>query len=359
MEEQKDFSGMIEIPTNPVFFVKDNTIVRVNQAAEGHFITVGTSIGDLLDTGKEEYAEFEGGCLYLTLLIGGNPCGASVIRMDAYDVFILEHDGDRAELRSMALAARELREPLANVMILADQLLPLSAVEEDAETREQVARLNRGLFQMLRVICNMSDAHSWPAARRQETMNICAVLQQIFDRAEVLVSHTGIKLTYEGLSEQIYCLANEDQLERAVLNILSNSIRFTPEGGSIEAKLSRRGRMLRLSVRDSGSGIADHILDSVFSRYLRKPAIEDNRFGVGLGMVLIRSAAASHGGTVLIDRPEGKGTRITMTISIRQNTDGLLRSDTLKVDYSGEQNHGLVELSGCLPVSLYEKENKT
>lgn len=358
MEEQKDLSGMIEIPTNPVFFVKDKKVVRVNQAADGLYISPGTPIDGLLHTGKEEYAEFTGGCLYLTLLIGSQFCGASVTRMDGYDVFILEHDGDQAELRSMALAARELREPLTNVMILADQLFPLSAQDEDSEAREQVARLNRGLFQMLRVICNMSDAHSWPAANRQETLNIGAVLQQIFDRAEVLVAHTGIRLTYEGISEQIYCLANEDQLERAVLNILSNAIKFTPKNGTIEAALTRRGRMLRLSIQDSGSGIADHILDSVFSRYLRKPTIEDNRFGVGLGMVLIRSAAASHGGTVLIDQPEGKGARITMTMSIRQNPDAVLRSSILNVDYTGEQSHGLVELSGCLPVELYEKENK-
>ena len=98
------------------------------------------------------------------------------------------------------------------------------------------------------------------------------------------------------------------------------------------------------------------IKGSIHSRYLRQPGIEDSRFGIGLGMVLIRSTAALHGGTVLIDQPQGSGTRITMTLAIRQNTGGQLRSPMLRVDYSGERDHGLLELSESLPAFLYEKK---
>ena len=113
--------------------------------------------------------------------------------------------------------------------------------------------------------------------------------------------------------------------------------------------------MLRLSICDRGSGISQNLLGSVFSRYLRQPCIEDSRYGLGLGMVLVRSAAANHGGAVLIDQPEGCGTRVTMTMAIRQNTAGVLRSPVIRVDYAGEQDHALIELSDCLPASLYEK----
>ena len=92
----------------------------------------------------------------------------------------------------------------------------------------------------------------------------------------------------------------------------------------------------------------------MFSRYLRQPALEDSRYGIGLGMVLIRTAAANHGGAVLIDQPEGTGTRITMTLSIRQSKETVLRSNILRVDYAGERDHGLIELSDCLPAELYE-----
>ena len=331
MEEKKDTLGMLDLVIRPGFCVKENQIIKVNQAAESLFITPGTDVRPLLLTGSEEYAAFTGGCLYLTLNLSSHSCGASVTRVDDIDVFLLEQESDNGELRSMALAARELREPLTNVMITADSLFPLCAAESSPRTAEQVARLNRGLFQILRIIGNMSDAERCAAVSHQETVDIPALFAEFFEKAETLVSHTGITLTYEGPDQPIYGLADREQLERAVLNILSNAIKFTPAGGT-----------------------AQSVRSSVFSRYLRQPALEDSRYGIGLGMVLIRTAAAHHGGAVLIDQPEGVGTRITMTMSIRQSKQATLRSNVLRVDYAGERDHGLIELSECLPTELYE-----
>ena len=73
-------------------------------------------------------------------------------------------------------------------------------------------------------------------------------------------------------------------------------------------------------------------------------------------MVLIRNAAAAHGGTVLIDQPHGFGTRVTLTLALRQDTTNHLRSPMIRVDYAGERDHCLLELSDSLPAFLYEKE---
>lgn len=352
MEVNKDNFGMLDLMIRPGFCVKESKIVKVNSAAEGLLLVPGTDVRTLLMTGIEEYEAFESGCLYLKLALSTKGCGASVTKVAGLDVFVLDQESDDSELRALALAARELREPLTSVMITADRLFPLA----DAAAKEQVARLNRGLHQLLRIIGNMSDAGRCTVSSRQETRNIGEVFEEIFDKAQVLVEHTGIKLTYQGLTEEVLCLADAEQLERAVLNILSNSVKFTPKDGSITVSLTRRGKMLRLSVLDSGSGIAENVLKNVFHRYLRQPGIEDCRYGIGLGMVMIRSAAANHGGTVLIDQPDGKGTRITMTMAIRQNTEGVLRSPVMRVDYAGEWDHGLIELADFLPVSVYEKE---
>lgn len=352
MKEKINGFGMLDLMIRPGFSVKENRIEKVNPAAEALLLTPGTDVRTLLLTGQEEYAAFEGGCLYLKLALSSKGCGATVTKVDGCDVFVLDQESDDGELRCLALAARELREPLTSVMIATERLFPRS----DPNTQEQAARLNRGLHQLLRIIGNMSDAGHCAVSSCQETRDIGAVFAEIFAKAQTLVEHTGIKLTYQGLTEEVLCLADSEQLERSVLNILSNAVKFTPKDSTIEATLSRCGRMLRLSVLDSGSGIAEGILSSVFSRYLRQPGIEDSRHGIGLGMVLIRSTAANHGGTVLIDQPAGRGTRITMTMEIRQNTGGLLRSPILRVDYAGERDHGLIELSDCLPIHVYEKE---
>lgn len=356
MENRLDAMGMLDLIVRPGFCVKDNKIVKVNQAAESLLIAPGTDITTLLLTGKSEYAEFQDGCLYLTLSLGSESWGASVTRTGDFHVFLLELEADQAELQAMALAARELREPLANVMTTADRLFPMTALQDDPAVREQVARLNRGLLQMLRVIGNMSDANRYATdnGSRMETRDVCSLLQEIFDHSGELLSHTELTLRFQNLSTPINCLVDSEKLERAVLNILSNAIKFTPKGGTIDCSLTRRGNMLSLQVQDSGSGIAENVKGSIHSRYQRQPGIEDSRFGIGLGMVLIRSAAALHGGTVLVDHPEGAGTRITMTLAIRQNQSGILRSNVLRVDYSGERDHGLLELSESLPASLYE-----
>ena len=141
-----------------------------------------------------------------------------------------------------------------------------------------------------------------------------------------------------------------------MLNIISNSLKFMPQGGTIQAKLTRRGQKLYVSILDSGSGIQESTRADLFSRYTREPSVEDGRFGIGLGLVLIRSTAYQHGGTVLVDQPMEQGTRVTMTLAISSGSTDHVRSPILKVDYAGERDHGLLELSEVLPADLYKPQ---
>ncbi len=359
MDRELDALGMLDLMVRPGFCVKDNKITKCNAAALSLLLREGMEISSILATGQREYEEFSGGCLHLILDISGVRIGASVSRVGEQDVFLLDTDSEQSELQTMALAARELREPLSGIMAAADRLFPMSAAADDPVLREQTARLNRGLYQMLRIIGNMSDAgrYASPAADRLETVEITSLLQEIFDRAGELAAQVGLTLRFENLPYALYTLADREKLERAIMNILSNAMKFTAAGGTIEAKLTHRDSRLYLRITDSGEGIPDSIRGSIHRRWQRQPGIEDNRFGIGLGMVLIRSAAASHGGAVLIDQPEGSGTRITLTLAIRQDTSGAVRSPLLRIDYAGERDHGLVELAECLPPELYDPIN--
>jgi len=356
MDRELDAMGMLDLMVSPGFSVKNNKILKCNPSAQSLLLQEGMDILPLLATGAAEYADFTGGTLYLTLNISGAHWGASVTRLGDWDVFLLEESADRRELQAMALAARELRGPLAGIMTTADRLFPMEALEDDPHLREQAARLNRGLYQMLRVIGNMSDAESYSSSRHPqlETLEIREFLGELFHKNQALICHTGLSLQFENLNQPLYLLADREKLERAVMNILSNAMKFTVPGGTIQAKLFRRDQRLYLTVQDSGEGIPEAIRGSIHRRYLRQPGIEDSRFGIGLGMVLIRSAAAIHGGTVLIDHPEDSGTRITMTLSIRQDTSGQVRSPLLRIDYAGERDHSLLELSEILPIDLYK-----
>lgn len=355
MEEIKDIIGMLDLMIQPAFSVTDGIIRHVNAAARSQLISEGTAVDTLLITGKQEYEEFRGGCLYLTLSIGG----ASVSRMGDTDIFVLEQDADQAELQAMALAARELRQPLSNVMTVADKLFPIAGKDDDPELQDQVARINRGLYQMLRIIGNMSDAYRYSKGSGSglQTVDICALIQELFASHAALIRHTNMQLNFSVPNQPIFCLVDEEKLERAVSNILSNAVKFSHPGDRIDAALVRKNDLLYLTVRDCGSGIAPALRSSVYARYLREPGIEDGRFGIGLGMVLIRSAAAAHGGTVLMEHLQDQGTQITMTLRLRQSNETIVRSPMHTIDYAGERDHKLIELSESLPAGVYKKEN--
>ena len=356
MDHETGTLGMLDLMVRPGFCVKEGKIIKCNASALGILLREGMEIVPMLATGKAEYEEFDRGCLYLILEISGVRVGASVTRMGDCDIFLLEEDTEQAQLQAMALAARELREPLTGILAAADRLFPMTGAQDDPALREQAARMNRGLYQLLRIVGNMSDAgrYSIAPAIQLETINVPAFVQEVFRKAQELTSHAGVTLHLENLNQALYSLADSEKLERAILNILSNALKFTPAGGTIDGKLTRKGNRLYLTVQDSGEGIPEAIRSNIHRRWQRQPGIEDPRYGIGLGMVLIRSAAASHGGAVLIDHPEGAGTRITMTLAIRQDTPGAVRSPLLRMDYAGERDHGLIELSQQLPAELYE-----
>lgn len=357
MEEQKDMSGMLEIVMQPAFCVKNGIITLVNQAASQLLITPNTPVGALLGADAEEYEAFESGCLCLTLELSGCLQHASVTRMNGFDLFVIEQAEEQAELQTMALTALGLREPLSDIMAITDQLLPNIATADDSLTQARICQMNRRLNQLHRIVCNMTDAihYASDVQPRMTCQDVCAVIEEIFDHADELVTASGFRLTYSGPRDPIYCMVCAERLERAVYNMLSNSMKYAEAGTLIEAKLTHRGSKLYLSIQDSGSGIPSHLLGSVYNRFRRQPGIENHLNGLGLGMVLVRGTANAHGGTVLIDQPAGSGTRITMSLAIRRCENTTVRSNMLRVDYAGERDHGLLELSDVLPSEFYAK----
>ena len=359
MDYQTAAMEMVEHIPHPAFCVKEGIIVKANTAALSRFFQTGMSIFELLETGNEEYATFESGVLCLTLSHCGHSMSFCVTRVSDFDLFQLEQDEDSAELRAMALAARELREPLASVMVTADRLFPVSGLSDDPAAAEQVAKINRGLYQMLRVISNMSDASHYTTATtaRQEVRDVTAIMDEIFTKAAETVPHSGVILEYRGYPEAVYSLVDAEKLERAILNIIGNALKFAPKGSTIQASLVKRNQKLYLTIQNSGTGIARQIRGSMFSRYNREPGLEDGRFGIGLGMVLVRTTAALHGGTVLVDEPQENTTRITMTLAIRTRNSAQVRSPLFSIDYAGERDHCLLQFSESLPSELYTPDN--
>ncbi len=355
MENKEEKIAMLHQIPSPAFLADNGIVSAVNLPAQQRQILEGTEVSLLLVTGKEEYPQFRDGCLYLTLSVCGTTQSASVTTVGNSHLFVLEQEADQYELKTMALVAQVMRTSLTSVMSTAEHLFPIVSSDDNSFAREQACKINRGLYQMLRTVCNMSDAYRYQNenAFRGEIRDISALIEAHVELAAPLVNKAGSSLRYSGLRESIYSLVDAEKLERAVSNMISNAIKFSPAGAILDVRLSHRGRMLYLTVCDNGPGLAPQIAGNVYNRYQRMPGLEDGRFGLGLGMVMIRAAAAAHGGTVLTERGADFGMRQTITIPIRQNTDPMVRTPRIHVDYASERDHLLLEFADILPPELY------
>ena len=341
MEEQRKIIALLDQLSQPGFLIREDQILQVNQAAAAMLIAPGDNFSSLLKTGREDYAAFTSGQLSITLTVGEQDHSAVITRMEEGDLVLLDPDNIAEEFRSMALVSMELRKPLMQAITSARQ-------------NPSDAKMKQSLMQMLRLVSNMADISRYSTSTRMETRDVDAFLLELFDKAQALTG-SRIHLSFEGMKQPVFSQIDPEQLERAVYNILSNCIKFLPQDGWIHASLKRCGRMLHLTIEDSGSGIAEDIRTNLFHRYLRQPCIEDSRYGLGLGLAIVRRAAANHGGTLLIGSGKNGGTKITMTMAIRQEERPQLHSPVFRPDYTGGWDHALVELSDCLPSEYYQE----
>ncbi len=357
MKEKIDSVGLLEHLLCPAFLVKDGIILYANQSALDRQLSIDTPVSELISTGKEEYDLYTGGRLCLTLCICGVFCEASITQADSFHLFCLESPYEEPEFRAYALAAQHLRDALTSAMSSAELLLPGIATQENPQLQQQAAQLNRSLHQLLRTVCNMSDASLYRSyqSSRMQTRDVAAFFEEILEKASFLAAKANKKLVYKCPNQRIPCLIDEEKLERALLNLISNAIKYTPEGSTIEASLHRNGSRLYFTVQNSGDGVSSQELRNIFSRFLREPGIEDGRNGIGLGMSIVRSVAAIHGGTVLMEQPANAGLRLTMTIADQSPDSTQLHDNThLILDYAGGWDHALLELSDALPSHVYE-----
>lgn len=357
METINQLFPWLELINRPAFCVKDGVVIAINSAAENRMLRIGMDVREIVTEHRGAYEEFQNGCLYLTITVGELPCNATVTRTKECDVFLINQDSDDEQLQALALAAQQLRIPLANVMTVTDRLF--SGLDEaDPAVQKQASQINHNLFQLLRIISNMSDARNYQNKQlsNMQTVDLTALFDEIAEKAQAMSETTGITISYHGLSTPVFGLANTEKLERAVFNLLSNALKFSPEGSEIDITLTKNGKQLSFTVCNTNSEIVND--QNFWNRYRREPFIEDDRFGLGLGTTLISGVASAHGGTVLVDHPGSTQTRVTMTIAINQDASGVVRSHQMGIgDYAGGRDKTLLEFAEILSSDAYEKIN--
>ncbi len=340
---------------HPAFCVKDDAVIAINSQCTPRNISTGMDIRELLQENYEIYKATLSGQLYLTVYLGEITCNATMTKADGYDIFTLCSTADEDWLNAYALASQQLRIPLSNVMAVTDRLLT-EMDTADTDTAQKASQINRGLFQLLRIVSNMSDATIYQDSKalHPEAVDFTGLFGEILEKAKAISENAGIALHYTLPKTPVIGLAYPERLERAVYNLLSNAMKFSPAGGTVEATLTKNGSTLAFTVLNN----APRTEDAFWNRYRREPGIEDSRNGLGLGMTLVGATATAHGGTVLLDHPTPEQTRVTLTIPVKKPTGTDVHSPKIAIgDYAGGRDKGLLEFSEFLPTDNYKNIN--
>lgn len=210
--------------------------------------------------------------------------------------------------------AHELRTPVNNMrgeieVAVGKARSPEEYREVLGSALEECLRLSRTIDSLL----FLARAEHPETQVRREPIDIGSELLAVREFYEAAASDAGIRLDLAASSGLTVPL-DRTLFQRAVGNLIENSLSYTPTGGHIRLEAARDNGTLRVSVADDGCGIAAEHLPRVFDRFHRVDAARShNDGGAGLGLAIVKSIAALHGGDAQIESTIGQGTRVTLS----------------------------------------------
>ena len=221
-------------------------------------------------------------------------------------------------LRDHALnfISHDIRAPNASILTLLDMQ---RANPEQLALPELLARIERyaqSSLGMAESFVQLASAQSQPLAH--ELLDLVHLLEETIDDAWVLARQQRVTvqtLNTANTPEVAYCYGDRTLLRRALSNVLSNALKYSPPGTQVQCNISARNGHWIVSVRDQGLGIAPDQLERLCTPFARlhtrsHPSIG----GIGLGLALVQTVLQRHGGTLEIDSPPGEGAQFSLVL---------------------------------------------
>lgn len=297
-----------------------------------------------------------GGDLLFSAEIAGRNMDARVTDFQGYRLVELLENMDAMSSSALRSVAESLARPMTTVMSLTPKLLPQLEETSDPKNMERAAQVNQGLYALHRAISNIRFAAGEEQLKiHPKRVNMTGWLSELAEQLGVMCEMVGRKLTVDIPGKTHMCDMDGELMERAILNVVSNAMKFTEQDGEVRLSLQKVGGRIRITVRDDGCGIPSYQMATVFCQKEHREMIPDPRQGIGLGLPMVRRILQAHGGTVMLESKEDKGTSVHMMLPASQGKENLSLSTTiLRPDYSGGFNKFLLELSDVLPSRAFD-----
>lgn len=234
----------------------------------------------------------------------------------------IEHEINN-KIRSdfFANLSHELRTPL-NLIFSSLQVVDLklknTEMKEDQSITKYINMATQNTYRLLKLVNNLIDSNKITSGYFEynpQNYDIVYFIEGICQSIVDFAKQKNIEVVFDTDIEEKIISFDLDKMERIILNILSNSIKFTKENGRIDIYIRESNQMLEIEISDDGIGIPSNKLNSIFERFRQ---VENNSIrrgeGSGIGLYLVKSLVDMHGGYIDVESELGVGTTFKINI---------------------------------------------
>ena len=219
-----------------------------------------------------------------------------------------------SQQRFLADVSHELRTPLTVIKGNVDLIRRMKQADEESLSSidQEAGRLTRLVGGLLM----LAQAESGKLTLVLRPVELDLLLTEVFAEMRVLAG-TKVHVHLNEI-DQVMVNGDRDRLKQVILNLASNAIQYTPQGGDVYLSLAKIGEQARIIIRDTGPGIPAEDLPHIFDRFYRaeKSRTRSNTSGFGLGLSIAHWIVEHHGGQIKVESKEGKGTTFVIWLKI-------------------------------------------
>ncbi|MBX3086560.1 MAG: GAF domain-containing sensor histidine kinase [Anaerolineae bacterium] len=208
------------------------------------------------------------------------------------------------------MASHDLRNPLGNVMGYLELLVSEISYTFDQNHQDYVKQMRTSLNTIKSLIEDLLTLDKIESERQESftRINLSTLLDDVFMSQQFQAIRNNQTMNLAKPIEAIYVQASSTQLRQALVNLINNAIKYTPENGLIQVRLTFDDNRVRFEVQDTGYGISKEKQSRLFSRFYRaREQHTEHIMGTGLGLSLVKTVVERHGGEVWVKSALGKG----------------------------------------------------
>ena len=225
---------------------------------------------------------------------------------------------DRLKSEFVSTVSHELRTPLASVLGFLELLRSGEAGDVSSQQAHMLDVIARNGARLLALVQDLLTASRIDAGTLKLTtapVDVGVLVESAMQAVASTLAGRDLRVAVDVEGDLDSIDGDAEHLERTLVNLLVNAVKFTPDSGSIAVRARRTGASVEITVTDTGIGIPEDEQPHLFERFFRASTARDAAIqGTGLGLSIVKSIVEAHGGAVRIDSTAGAGTNVTLTL---------------------------------------------